>query len=42
MGEGKARRIYSENPWLNILPHLKLEVNEMCLYGEVRNQPEAG
>ncbi|PNX75686.1 toll interleukin receptor [Trifolium pratense] len=38
----KAKRIYSENPWLNILPHLKLEVNEMSLYGEVRNQPKAG
>lgn len=38
----KAKRIYSENPWLNILPHLKLEVNEMSLYGDVRNQPKAG
>jgi DTW domain-containing protein YfiP len=38
----KAKRIYSENPWLNILPHLKLEVNEMSLYGEVRNQPKVG
>jgi len=38
----KAKRIYSENPWLNILPHLKLEVSEMSLYGEVRNQPKAG
>lgn len=38
----KARRVYSENPWLNILPHLKLEVNEMSLYSEVRLQPKAG
>ncbi|XP_058760297.1 uncharacterized protein LOC131633616 [Vicia villosa] len=38
----KAKRIYSENPWLNVLPHLKLEVNEMSLYGDVRNQPKAG
>ncbi|CAI8586845.1 unnamed protein product [Vicia faba] len=38
----KAKRIYSENPWLNILPHLKLEVNEMSLYGDVRSQPKAG
>jgi hypothetical protein len=33
---------YCENPWLNILPHLKLQVNEMSLYGEVRNQRKAG
>ncbi|KAK7385955.1 hypothetical protein VNO78_31957 [Psophocarpus tetragonolobus] len=38
----KAKRIYSENPWLNILPHVKLEVNEMSLYGDVRHQPKAG
>jgi hypothetical protein len=29
-------------PWLNILPQLKLKVNEMSLYGEVRNHPKAG
>ncbi|XP_019435524.1 PREDICTED: uncharacterized protein LOC109342014 isoform X2 [Lupinus angustifolius] len=38
----KAKRVYSENPWLNILPHLKLEVNEMSLYSDVRQQPKAG
>lgn len=38
----KAKRIYSENPWLNILPHVKLEVNEMSLYSDVRHQPRAG
>lgn len=38
----KAKRIYSENPWLNVLPHLKLEVNEMSLYSDVRQQPKAG
>ncbi|XP_027368580.1 uncharacterized protein LOC113874559 [Abrus precatorius] len=38
----KAKRIYSENPWLNILPHVKLEVNEKSLYSEVRHQPKAG
>jgi hypothetical protein len=38
----KAKRIYSENPWLNILPHLKLEVNQMSLYSDVRHQPKAG
>ncbi|CAL0307408.1 unnamed protein product [Lupinus luteus] len=38
----KAKRVYSENPWLNILPHLKLEVNETSLYSDVRQQPKAG
>lgn len=38
----KAKRIYSENPWLNFLPHLKLEVNEVSLYSDVRHQPKAG
>ncbi|KAK7276816.1 hypothetical protein RIF29_17962 [Crotalaria pallida] len=38
----KAKRIYGENPWLNILPHLKLEVNELSLYSDVRHQPKAG
>ncbi|MED6160066.1 hypothetical protein PIB30_047928 [Stylosanthes scabra] len=38
----KAKRVYSENPWLKILPHLKLEVNEMSLYSDVRHQPKAG
>ena len=36
----KAKRVYSENPWLNILPHLKLEANEMSLYSDVRHQPK--
>lgn len=38
----KAKRVYGENPWLNILPHLKLEMNEMSLYSDVRHQPKAG
>ncbi|MED6216202.1 hypothetical protein PIB30_005081 [Stylosanthes scabra] len=38
----KAKRVYSENPWLKIWPHLKLEVNEMSLYSDVRHQPKAG
>lgn len=38
----KAKRVYGENPWLNIFPHLKLEVNEMSLYSDVRHQPKAG
>ncbi|KAK3424095.1 hypothetical protein EUGRSUZ_F00879 [Eucalyptus grandis] len=38
----KAKRIYSENPWLKLLPHLKLDSEVMSLYGEVRSQPKAG
>lgn len=37
----KAKRIYSENPWLKVLPHLKLDLNKMSLYSEVRHQPKA-
>lgn len=39
---GKARRMYYENPWLKMLPHLRLDVEKMSLYGEVRQQPKAG
>lgn len=38
----KARRMYSENPWLRFLPHLKLDPQVMSLYREVRSQPGAG
>lgn len=38
----KARRIYCENPWLQLLPHLKLELGRESLYSEVRHQPKAG
>ncbi|KAL5548344.1 hypothetical protein UlMin_003575 [Ulmus minor] len=38
----KARRIYAENPWLKLLPHLKLELDKESLYSEVRQQPKAG
>lgn len=38
----KAKRMYNENPWLKLLPHLKLEVEKMSLYSEVRQQPKAG
>lgn len=38
----KAKRMYNENPWLKSLPHLKLDLNKLSLYGEVRNQPKAG
>ncbi|OWM69393.1 hypothetical protein CDL15_Pgr006356 [Punica granatum] len=38
----KARRMYSENPWLRFLPHLKLDPQVRSLYREVRSQPKAG
>lgn len=38
----KAKRIYKENPWLKLLPHLKLELDKASLYSEVRQQPKAG
>lgn len=38
----KAKRVYSENPWLNILPHIKLKATKMSLYSEVRREPKDG
>nr|XP_028944757.1 uncharacterized protein LOC103413238 isoform X2 [Malus domestica] len=38
----KAKRMYGENPWLKLLPHLKLNVDKMSLYSEVRLQPKPG
>ncbi|KAF9599455.1 hypothetical protein IFM89_038549 [Coptis chinensis] len=38
----KAKRMYHENPWLKLLPHLKLDVNKASLYSEVRQQPKIG
>nr|GMD58007.1 DTW domain-containing protein [Ipomoea batatas] len=38
----KARRMYNENPWLKLLPHLKLDMDRLSLYGEVRHQPKQG
>ena len=38
----KAKRMYSENPWLKLLPHLKLDLDELSLYSEVRHQPKTG
>ncbi|XP_077220462.1 DTW domain-containing protein isoform X2 [Tasmannia lanceolata] len=38
----KAKRMYAENPWLKLLPHIKLDSREMSLYSEVRLQPKAG
>ncbi|KAL2496302.1 DTW domain-containing protein [Forsythia ovata] len=38
----KAKRLYSENPWLKLLPHLRLDLDKLSLYSEVRHQPRAG
>ncbi|GAV68646.1 DTW domain-containing protein, partial [Cephalotus follicularis] len=38
----KANRMYKENPWLKLLPHLRLDLNKRSLYSEVRQQPKAG
>lgn len=38
----KAKRMYKENPWLKLLPHLKLDLDKMSLYSEVRRQPRVG
>ncbi|KAK8919452.1 hypothetical protein KSP39_PZI021444 [Platanthera zijinensis] len=37
----KARRMYYENPWLKLLPQLKLDPRKESLYSEVRHQPKA-
>lgn len=39
---GKATRMYHENPWLQLLPHLRLETGKESLYSEVRHEPKAG
>ncbi|XP_062211694.1 uncharacterized protein LOC133912798 [Phragmites australis] len=38
----KAQRMYHENPWLQLLPHVKLESDRVSLYSEVRQEPKAG
>ncbi|XP_050219782.1 uncharacterized protein LOC126670154 [Mercurialis annua] len=38
----KAKRMYKENPWLKFVPHLKLDLDKLSLYNEVRHQPNAG
>lgn len=38
----KAQRMYHENPWLQLLPHVKLETDRVSLYSEVRHEPKAG
>jgi hypothetical protein len=38
----KAQRMYHENPWLQLLPHVKLESDRVSLYSEVRHEPRVG
>lgn len=38
----KARRMYYENPWLKLLPQLKLDLRKESLYSDVRHQPKSG
>ncbi|XP_050368055.1 uncharacterized protein LOC126786314 [Argentina anserina] len=38
----KAKRMYVENPWLKLLPHLRLDLYKLSLYNEVRVQPKPG
>ncbi|XP_078434987.1 DTW domain-containing protein [Wolffia australiana] len=38
----KARRMFYENPWLQLLPRIKLPAKAESLYKEVRHQPRAG
>ncbi|KAF7088666.1 hypothetical protein CFC21_091749 [Triticum aestivum] len=38
----KAHRMYHENPWLQLVPHVKVEADRVSLYGEVRHEPKAG
>ncbi|KAK8538443.1 hypothetical protein V6N13_134122 [Hibiscus sabdariffa] len=38
----KAGRVYNENPWLKLLPHLRLDLDKMSLYSEIRHQPKVG
>ncbi|XP_051208941.1 uncharacterized protein [Lolium perenne] len=38
----KAQRMYHENPWLQLLPHVMLDSDRVSLYSEVRHEPKAG
>ncbi|XP_047087118.1 uncharacterized protein LOC124698698 [Lolium rigidum] len=38
----KAQRMYHENPWLQLLPHVMLDTDRVSLYSEVRHEPKAG
>ncbi|CAL1354269.1 unnamed protein product [Linum trigynum] len=38
----KAKKVYKENPWLKLLPHLKLDLGKSSLFSDVRRQPKSG
>ena len=38
----KARRMFHENPWLQLLPRIKLAAKGESIYKEVRHQPKPG
>ncbi|KAH1063234.1 hypothetical protein J1N35_028221 [Gossypium stocksii] len=38
----KAGRVCNENPWLKLLPHLRLDLDRMSLYSGIRSQPKVG
>ncbi|XP_050368800.1 uncharacterized protein LOC126786878 [Argentina anserina] len=38
----EAKRMYVGNPWLKLLPHLRLDLDKLSLYNEVRVQPKPG
>ncbi|KAL2899898.1 Maternal effect protein staufen [Bienertia sinuspersici] len=40
--EAKANRMYNENPWLRLLPSVRLDVEKMSKFSEVRHQPKLG
>ncbi|KAK5834316.1 hypothetical protein PVK06_018193 [Gossypium arboreum] len=43
MGHGlKLVEFTNENPWLKLLPHLRLDLDKMSLYSEIRSQPKVG
>lgn len=38
----KANRMYNENPWLRILPSVRLDMEKLSMFSEVRRQPKPG
>eukprot|EP00253_Pinus_taeda_P031472 PITA_31472 len=38
----KVKRVYLKNPWLSLLPHLRLPWKDPSIYSEVRHQPKPG
>ncbi|XP_021758613.1 uncharacterized protein LOC110723572 [Chenopodium quinoa] len=38
----KANRMYNENPWLKIIPSVRLDMEKLSMFSEVRRQPKPG